>query len=108
MKKALLVLFVVIILAAAAWPQDVFETLRKGDIPAVKALVENSPAVLDSRARNGLTLLHHAASGGDAGLVNYFIDKGAAVPSSGNLWTQMLSESASHGLTRLFRRVSAE
>ena len=77
MKKVLLVLFVVIILAAAAWPQDVFEALRKGDIQAVKALVENSPEVLESRDRDGLTLLHYAAFGGDAGLINYLVDKGA-------------------------------
>jgi len=77
MKKSILVSFVILALSTAAWPQDIFEALRKGDIQSVKALVEKSPELLDSRDRNGLTPLHYAANGGDAGLINYLIDKGA-------------------------------
>jgi TolB protein len=68
---------VFLLLAGTARPQEIFNSLRNGDIPAVKALVERTPAILDSRDRNGLTPLHYAASQGDAGLVNYFLDKGA-------------------------------
>jgi TolB protein len=68
---------VLLLLAGTARAQEIFNALRKGDIPAVKALVEKTPAILDSRDGNGLTPLHYAAGMGDAGLVNYLLDKGA-------------------------------
>jgi ankyrin repeat protein len=57
--------------------QDVFDALRKGDIPMVKALLEKAPQVLESRDSNGMTPLHHAAMGQAADLINYLLDKGA-------------------------------
>ncbi|MGB8951409.1 MAG: ankyrin repeat domain-containing protein [Candidatus Aminicenantales bacterium] len=77
MKKALFVYLAVILVAAAARPQDIFEALGKGDIPAVRALIEKSPELLDSRDGNGMTPLHYAARGGNAELITYLIDKGA-------------------------------
>jgi ankyrin repeat protein len=56
---------------------DIFDLLSKGDILAVKAIIDKSPQLVDTRDNNGRTPLHHAASGGSADLVNYFIDKGA-------------------------------
>ena len=64
-------------LSAAAEPQDLFDRLREGNIPAVKAIIEKNPALIGARDRNGDSLLHHAAAAGDAGLVRYLIDKGA-------------------------------
>ncbi len=77
MKKAALFLIVIMALSAYALPQDIFDSLRKGDIQTVKALVEKSPQILDSRDGNGMTPLHYAAMGGSAKLINDFIDKGA-------------------------------
>jgi hypothetical protein len=48
----------------AARPQDVFDLLRKGDVSAVKALIEKSPQVLESRDGGGMTPLRYAAIGG--------------------------------------------
>ena len=66
-----------LVLGGAPQSQDVFDALRKGDIQTVKALVEKSRSVLDARDSNGMTPLHHAATGGNADLINYLIDKGA-------------------------------
>jgi ankyrin repeat protein len=77
MKKTLLVPFIVLALSAAVWPQDIFEALRKGDIQTVKALVEKSPGILDSRDGDGNTPLHYAAMNGNAEFIIYLLDKGA-------------------------------
>jgi ankyrin repeat protein len=80
MKKtaaAVILSVTVLALAALAQPQDFFELLRKGDIQAVKALVEKSPQVLEARDGDGMTPLHYTAQDGNANLINIFIDKGA-------------------------------
>jgi ankyrin repeat protein len=80
MKSRSLVLVILIVLlapAVAAPPQDIFDLLRKGDIPALKAIIERNPDLLDARDRNGDSLLHRAAEAGDASLIRYLVDKGA-------------------------------
>jgi ankyrin repeat protein len=77
MKRTAGILLLSFILAASAEPQEVFDLLSKGDVAAVKALVEKTPQLVEARAPNGMTLLHYAAYGGSAELINYFIDKGA-------------------------------
>ncbi len=59
--------------------QDAFDLLRKGDIPAVKALVEKSPKLVEAMDGNGNTLLHFAARGTDVGLATFLLDKGARI-----------------------------
>jgi len=80
MKKSTSVLFLfvsILAIAVTAQSQEIFDLLRKGDIPAVKALIEKSPQVIDVRDGNGMTPLHYAAIDGNAELINYFIDKAA-------------------------------
>jgi len=78
LRTLLISLFVPILaLAALAQSQEIFEVLRKGDIPAVKALVEKWPQLVDARDASGRTPLHYAAYDGSVDLVNYFVDKGA-------------------------------
>ena len=80
MKKLALFLLLVAMIGAfstAAQSQDVFDLLRKGDVAAVKALVEKSPQLVEARDKDGDTPLHYAAYGGNVELVNYFVDKGA-------------------------------
>jgi ankyrin repeat protein len=77
MKKSALALFLVLALVAPARSQEIFDVLRKGDIPAVKALVEKTPQALEARDGDGRTPLHYAAMGGNAGLINDFVDRGA-------------------------------
>ena len=79
MKKSIFVCLSVMLVAAAAQPQDIFEALGKGDIPAVRALIEKSPELLDARDADGRTPLHYAASGGNVELIAYLIDKGAKI-----------------------------
>lgn len=62
--------------------QDIFDALRKGDVAAVKALVEKTPALVDARDGDGLTPLHHAAAGGNADLVSFLISKGAKLDTA--------------------------
>lgn len=77
MKKSALAFFLVLALAASARSQEIFDALRKGDIPTVKALIEKTPQVLDARDGDGMTPLHYAAMGGNVDLIYDFIDKGA-------------------------------
>jgi len=77
MKKTLSIIFVVLAFSAMARPQEIFDVLRRGDFPAIKTLIEKTPQVLDARDSEGLTPLHYAVLGGDAGFINYLIDKGA-------------------------------
>ena len=69
MKKPTVILSLSLLLLALAVPartQEVFDLLRKGDIPAVKAMVERSPQLVEARDAQGLTLLHYAAYGSGA------------------------------------------
>ena len=80
MKRATSVLFLIgtiLGLASFAQAQEVFDLLRKGDVPAVKAMVEKSPQLVEARDAQGLTLLHYAAYGRSPDLIDFLIDKGA-------------------------------
>jgi len=77
MKRPLIVLWLVGSLALAGQVQDIFDALRKGDVQAVKAAIEKTPRLVDARDGDGRTPLHHAAAGGNAELVGYFVSKGA-------------------------------
>lgn len=63
-------------LAVAAHAQEVFDLIGKGDVPAVKALIEKTPDLIRSLDPNGNSLLHYAAHRGDADLIRFLIDKG--------------------------------
>ncbi len=77
MKKLLIACLSILSLAAGALPQEIFEALRARRVAAVKALVEKSPGVVDSRDGDGLTPLHYAAREGDTEIISYLVDKGA-------------------------------
>ena len=70
-------------LSASAQPQEIFDLLRKGDGPAVKALIGKSAQLVDARDPDGDTLLHYAAIGRDAGLIDFLVDKGAKLEAAG-------------------------
>src|SRR5512136_1341877 len=59
--------------------QDVFDLLRRGDVAAVRAMVEKTPELVTARDDQGQALLHYAAYGQDPALVDFLIDKGAKV-----------------------------
>ncbi len=77
MKKSPLILLGFLVLSASAQSQAIFELLRKGDAPAVKALVEKTPQLVDARDQDGDTPLHYAAVGADAGLIDVLVGHGA-------------------------------
>jgi ankyrin repeat protein len=83
MRKIYGVLSLCLILTVTALSQEVFDLLRKGDVAAVKALVEKTPGLTGAKDANGMTLLHYAANGTDPGLVEFLIDKGAKVDLAG-------------------------
>jgi len=71
------------IFTAYGQSQEVFDLLRKGDIPAVKALVEKTPQIVETRDASGNTPLHYAAHIGNADLINFLIGQGAEMNSAG-------------------------
>jgi ankyrin repeat protein len=77
MKKTFGTLFLCLIMSGLAQSQDVFDLLRKGDVAAVKALIEKSPGLIEASDGDGDTPLHYAAYGGNVELINYLVDKGA-------------------------------
>jgi hypothetical protein len=39
--------------AGSVWPQEIFDLFRKGDVPAVRAMIEKSPQLVDARDGDG-------------------------------------------------------
>ena len=86
MKKPTVILslsLLLLALAVPARPQEVFDLLKKGDVAAVKAMVEKIPGLVAARDGQGLTLLHYAAYGRDPALIDFLVSKGAAVDAAG-------------------------
>lgn len=77
MRKLLVITISILFLASMAHPQDVFDALRKGDVQTIKALIGKTPQLVNARDGDGMTPLHYAAYGGDAGLIDFLVDKGA-------------------------------
>jgi len=86
--------------AAVALPaQDVFDLLRKNDVSAVKAMIGKTPGLVEARDGQGLTLLHYAASGSDAALIDLLVDKGAKIDLAGGQAKTPLHIAASNDRT---------
>jgi len=106
-----LTLIVLLAPAGAAPPQDVFDLIRNGDVPALKALIEKSPELVRSLDPNGNSLLHHAARIGDAGLIRYLLEKGAEPDLAGAMKQTPLHLAATYdrgeAVTALFERKAA-
>jgi len=77
--------------------QEIFDLLRNDEVARVKALIEETPALLEARDGSGNTLLHYAAIGGDGDFVAYLIDHGAQVNSVGAMSQTPLHVAASFG-----------
>ncbi len=81
MKKRAMLLSLCLLLATAAGAQEIFDAIRRGDVPAVRALLEKSPALVDFRDENGTTPLHVAASRGNMEIIVCLLDNGAKIES---------------------------
>ncbi len=83
MRSTFGILPLFLILTGTALSQEIFDLLRKGDVAAVKALVEKTPGLTGAKNANGMTLLHYAANGTDPGLIEFLIDMGAKIDLAG-------------------------
>jgi ankyrin repeat protein len=77
MKRMILAPSLFMVFFVSAQSQEIFDLLRKGDVPAVKALIEKAPGLVEARDSDGGTPLHYAVLGGNVELITYLIDKGA-------------------------------
>ena len=78
-KTSLLVSAILLLVSAAPAQQEIFDLVRKGDLPAVKAFVEKSPDALGARLPNGSTPLHVAAANNLADIAAALLEKGSAL-----------------------------
>ena len=79
MKKGALFLAAFLAFISFAAGQEIFDLIRKGDISAVRALIEKSPDVLRAKLANGSTPLHLAATAGMKEMSALLLEKGAAL-----------------------------
>ncbi len=79
MKKGALFLAAFLAFISFAAGQEIFDLIRKGDVPAVRSLVEKSPDVLRAKQANGSTPLHLAATAGMKEMSALLLEKGAAL-----------------------------
>ncbi len=89
MRRTFGILSLCLILTGTAFSQEAFDLLRKGNVAAVRTLVEKTPGLTAARDDSGMTLLHYAANGTDAGLVEFLIDKGAKIDVAGQAKTPL-------------------
>jgi ankyrin repeat protein len=83
--KAQVVLFVVTILGAGpAVAAEIHDAVRSGDVAAVKALLDQTPALVNLKDESGQTPLHWAAQGRNPALVPLLVERGADVKAADN------------------------
>ncbi len=58
---------------------DFFGAASRGDIVKVKAILEKNPTLINTKLKNGWTVLMSAAGSGNGDLVKYLLSKGSDV-----------------------------
>jgi ankyrin repeat protein/L-ascorbate metabolism protein UlaG (beta-lactamase superfamily) len=59
--------------------EELHKAAAKGDLARLDQILEAKPELLDSRGKDGMTLLHQAAYGGHLKTVRYLVDRGMDV-----------------------------
>ena len=81
MKTTALLALVLIVLPATAvqadLADDLFSAARRGDAPAVNALLDANPALIAAADASGRTALHHAALAGRSEILTLLLSRGA-------------------------------
>lgn len=82
---------------AGGGTQRAFAATAKGDLETVQRMIKNSPDVVNSRDRDGLTLLHWAAYKGRRNVADLLLANGADLDARGNSVETPLHLAASEG-----------
>ena len=77
--RGILIVLLLIVFSLPLLSSDIHEAVRKGDLAAIKALVEKNPGLIKSRDQDDRTPLHLACRGKNHDIVAYFLEKGADV-----------------------------
>jgi len=86
MKLLLLILSFLVLLPISIFAQtnEIFDFVKANNIDKVKALIENTPSLVNSKDMDGRTPLHWAARGVYFEIMEYLIKKGADVNAKDN------------------------
>ncbi len=79
MKKPILIIFLVLIVAITINAQEIFDVVKANDLAKVKAMVEKDASLVHSTDVAGNTPLHRAAIIGSTAMVEYLLSKGADI-----------------------------
>jgi ankyrin repeat protein/Tol biopolymer transport system component len=97
------VLCLVTISAAPAMAGDIHDAAREGDVDALRAILEQSPSLVDARDANGRTPLHWACRGVHADAARYLVAAGADVGAADESGVTPLHSVAFRGNAELCR-----
>ena len=76
---------------------EIHEAVKSGDVAAVKALLDKTPALVNLKDESGQTPLHLAAQGQNPAMVPLLVDRGADVKATDNRGISPLHVLASRG-----------
>jgi ankyrin repeat protein/UDP-2,3-diacylglucosamine pyrophosphatase LpxH len=71
--------FFIILMTVSGYPHAIHEAARKGNLTALKALIEKEPQLANAVDENGITPLHLAASGGFIPGIEFLSAHGATI-----------------------------
>jgi len=90
MKKAVLIILLLLITAISSNAQEIFEHIRSGNLAKVRDLVEKDPQLVKARNANQSTLLHVAVDVNNEEITKFLIEKGSDLNAlNGNNWTPL-------------------
>jgi len=79
MRKIIVFLFVFAVLVWVVPGSEIHQAVVRGDLEAVKTLIEKEPACIHSKDQEGNTPLYYAAGGSSQEIVKLLIQKGAHI-----------------------------
>jgi len=103
------VMFIALLgLATSMFAAEIHEAVKKGDLSAVKALLDKDPGQLGAKDETGRTPLHWAARGANNEVLAYLAEKGADLNALDNNGTAPLHSLASRGNAEGIRALLAK